>query len=154
MVYKLTSWFRCCCLFMKVVCWFMVFNATFNNFSVISWRLVLLVEETWVPRTNNRPLASHWQTLSHNVVHLDVDEIPTHNINGGRHRLHKSNNHMSTTTTALMHEGDKHCFTRKIANFWNYTHRNIDLKFIVQVVCGLTFIKYGHNKKRGKPLLF
>ena len=25
--------------------WFMVFNATFNNISVISWRSVLLVEE-------------------------------------------------------------------------------------------------------------
>ena len=30
--------------------WFMVFNATFNNkISVISWRSVLLVEETGVP---------------------------------------------------------------------------------------------------------
>jgi hypothetical protein len=27
----------------------MVFNTTFNNISVISWRLVLLVEETTVP---------------------------------------------------------------------------------------------------------
>jgi hypothetical protein len=27
----------------------MVFNATFNNISVISWQLVLLVEETGVP---------------------------------------------------------------------------------------------------------
>jgi len=26
--------------------WFMVFNATFNNISVISWRSVLLLEET------------------------------------------------------------------------------------------------------------
>ena len=26
--------------------WFMVFNATFNKFSVVSWRSVLLVEET------------------------------------------------------------------------------------------------------------
>jgi hypothetical protein len=26
--------------------WFMVFNATFNNISVISWGSVLLVEET------------------------------------------------------------------------------------------------------------
>ena len=26
--------------------WFMVFNVTFNNISVISWRSVLLVEET------------------------------------------------------------------------------------------------------------
>ena len=29
--------------------WFMVFNATFNNISIISWRSVLLVEETGVP---------------------------------------------------------------------------------------------------------
>jgi len=28
---------------------FMVFNATFNNISVISWRSVLLMEETGVP---------------------------------------------------------------------------------------------------------
>jgi hypothetical protein len=46
----------------------MVFNATFKNISVISWRLVPLVEETGVPRENNRPVASHWQTWSHNVV--------------------------------------------------------------------------------------
>jgi hypothetical protein len=26
--------------------WFMAFNTTFNNISVISWRSVLLVEET------------------------------------------------------------------------------------------------------------
>ena len=42
-----------------------VFNATFNNISVISWWSVLLVEETG---ENHRPVASHWQTLSHNVV--------------------------------------------------------------------------------------
>ena len=41
----------------------MVFNATFNNSSVISWFSVLLVEETVVPGENNRPAASHWQTL-------------------------------------------------------------------------------------------
>jgi hypothetical protein len=33
-----------------------VFNATFNNISVISWRSVLLVEETG---ENHRPDASH-----------------------------------------------------------------------------------------------
>jgi hypothetical protein len=27
-----------------------------------------LVEETGVPRENHRPVTSHWQTLSHNVV--------------------------------------------------------------------------------------
>ena len=38
---------------------FMVFNATFNNISLISWRSVLLVEETEVPGEKNRPAASH-----------------------------------------------------------------------------------------------
>jgi hypothetical protein len=37
----------------------MVFNATFKNISVITWRTVLLVEETGVPRENHRPTASH-----------------------------------------------------------------------------------------------
>jgi len=32
--------------------WFMVFNATINNVSVISWQSVLLVEETGVPGEN------------------------------------------------------------------------------------------------------
>ena len=45
----------------------MVFNATFDDISVISWRLIWLEEETWVPGENQPPAASHWQTLSHNV---------------------------------------------------------------------------------------
>jgi hypothetical protein len=50
----------------------MVFNATFNNISAISWRSVLLVEETGVPGKTHRPVASHWQTLSHNVSLIDT----------------------------------------------------------------------------------
>jgi hypothetical protein len=46
----------------------MVFNAGFNNISLVSWRSVLLVEETGVPGENHGPVASHCQTLSHNVV--------------------------------------------------------------------------------------
>ena len=34
----------------------MVFNATFNNISVISWRSVLLVEEIGIPGENHRPV--------------------------------------------------------------------------------------------------
>jgi hypothetical protein len=41
----------------------MVFDATINNISVISWQSVLLVEETGVPRENHPPVASHWQRL-------------------------------------------------------------------------------------------
>jgi hypothetical protein len=36
---------------------FMMFNATFNNISVISWQSVLLMEETGVPGENHRPVA-------------------------------------------------------------------------------------------------
>jgi hypothetical protein len=46
----------------------MVFNATYNSISAISWQSVLLVEETGVPGENHQPIANHWQTLSHNVV--------------------------------------------------------------------------------------
>jgi hypothetical protein len=45
-----------------------VFNATFKNISIISWWLFLLVEEKGVPGENHRPVASHWQTISHDVV--------------------------------------------------------------------------------------
>ena len=41
----------------------MVFNATFNNVSAISWWSVLLVEVTGVPGENHKPAASHGQTL-------------------------------------------------------------------------------------------
>jgi len=37
----------------------MLFNTTFNNISVISLWLVLLVEETGGPVENHRPVASH-----------------------------------------------------------------------------------------------
>jgi len=59
----------------------MVLNATFNNISVISWRSVLLVEETG---ENYQPVASHVQTLSHNVVSSSprLRGIRTHNVNG------------------------------------------------------------------------
>ena len=46
----------------------MVFNATFNNISVISCLSVLLMEKTEVSRENHRPAIGHRQTLSHNVV--------------------------------------------------------------------------------------
>jgi hypothetical protein len=36
----------------------MVFNATFNNISVISWPSILFVEETGVPGENQQPAAS------------------------------------------------------------------------------------------------
>jgi len=39
---------------------FIVFKVTFSNISAISWRPVLVVEETGVPGENHRPWACNW----------------------------------------------------------------------------------------------
>jgi hypothetical protein len=80
---------------------FMMFNAIFNNISVLSWQSVLLVEITGVPGENHRLPASHWQTLSHNVVSSTprLSGIQTHNVSGDRHRsLHRYTVVISPTT--------------------------------------------------------
>jgi hypothetical protein len=45
--------------------------------------VVLLVEETGVSGEKHSPAASHWQTLSHNVVSstFAMNGIRTHNFN-------------------------------------------------------------------------
>ena len=65
----------------------MVFNAILNYISVISWRSVLLMEETGVLWETQRHAASHWQTLSRNVVSSTpgINGIRTHNVSGDRH---------------------------------------------------------------------
>jgi hypothetical protein len=70
----------------------MVFKATFNNISVISLRSALSLEEIEVPGKKHRPAASHWQTLSHNVVHLSKSMLWPNNddlILAGYHVQHK-----------------------------------------------------------------
>jgi len=47
----------------------MVFSATFNNISVISWRSALLVGETAVPEENHRPVASDKTVTKVVVLH-------------------------------------------------------------------------------------
>jgi hypothetical protein len=58
-----TGYIRLCIqivLYRITSCIGLVFNATFNNISVLSWRSILLVEETG---ENHQPATSHWQTL-------------------------------------------------------------------------------------------
>jgi hypothetical protein len=52
------SWREQFTFLMKLWSGLMVFNATFNNISVISWQSVLLVEEIRVAGENNRPVLS------------------------------------------------------------------------------------------------
>ena len=69
----------------------MVFDATFNNMWAILWWSVLLVYETEVAGENHQPVASHWQSLSHNVVSstLRHEQGSNSQQSGDRQWLHR-----------------------------------------------------------------
>jgi hypothetical protein len=71
--------------------WDMVINATFNNISVISWRSVLLVEETGVPGettdllhfTDIGSYKSNYHTImTTNHIMLNLENIATDRNHG------------------------------------------------------------------------
>ena len=92
--------------------------------SVISWRTMLLVEETGGPTENHQPVASLWQTWSHNVIHLTWSRLElTISVVIGTDCIVscKSNYNTITVTTALT------WLLRYITNLVCYTTLNVSL---------------------------
>jgi hypothetical protein len=79
----------------------MVFNATFNNISVISWLSALLVRKPEYPEKTTDLYQVTDQTLNHIMLYqVHLSRIRTHNVSGDRHSFIgscRSNYHVITT---------------------------------------------------------
>jgi hypothetical protein len=76
----------------------LLFYATFNNISVISWRSVLLAEETVEPEENYLPQTDKLYHIMLYRVHFATSETRTHNC---KHWVHKGNNKITELWTIL-----------------------------------------------------
>ena len=141
----------------------MVFNATFNNNSVIAWWSVLLVEKTGGPGENHRPVASHWQTLSHKNVML-------YTLSWSRFELTtsvvigtdcigscKSNYHtiMATTAPQVLCNTVNMLLLREDFFFWRHTYHSswwvLDSLFVIR---SLHFCLPKNNKECSSGTVF
>ena len=84
----------------------MVFNAIFNNISAISGDQIYWWGKPDDPEKTTDLSQQVWRTLSHNVEHLALIEIRTHNISRDGHCICSCKAHyhaISSTTPSIMY---------------------------------------------------
>jgi hypothetical protein len=150
--------------------------------SVISWRLVLLVEKTRVPGENHRPVASHWQryhimlyTSPWLIFEFTTSVVTATDCIGSC----KSNHHTTTATTVALYNmkdvesSVKHHQTNKQTNKQKHhiTETKNDVHFISSLIliytCQLTVLcwfwmlvylkiapRHNHKKRWDKQNIF
>jgi hypothetical protein len=78
-------------MFVFTSVWVMVFNATFNNVSVILWRSVLLVEEAVVQKCTMRKPLTDRNSLTNFITKCCIEYtspwIQTYNVSSDRYLL-------------------------------------------------------------------
>ena len=122
------------------------------------WRSVLLVEETGVPGENHRPAASHWQTLSHNVVSSTacLTGIQTHNISGTDCIGSYKSNYICTIWLRPQRplQYVNKTYASKAVNSFMYKYM-LDMQFIINSCfnrCSQTVKRYRRNGSRSWSL--
>ena len=124
----------------------MVFNATFNNVSVISWRSVLLVGETGIPGENHRLATSHWQTLSHG----NESSTPRHERNYNSQRWWRDTDCIDIVNTSTLY----HTITTKMAPLMKHSIYIVGSMFTVNFSNGrfaIHKIIYAHTTNYTSP---
>ena len=104
----------------------MVFNATFNNISVISCRSVLLVEETGESGENHRPV-KHYHIMLYRVHLAWFELIMLVVIGTDCIGSYKSKYNTITTTTAPITPYEKFVYTKVVIKRINRRRTDNDM---------------------------
>ena len=131
----------------------MVFNATFNNISVISWWSVLLVKETGISAENHWPVPSHWQIYHIMLyrVHLVWEGLELTSVWKFYCRHHNLVNSYGISASQ-----NDHGFVPLVITIQSFLHAWLVIRFLTRVIPQTPLLEQNlltHPKLSSSPLL-